>query len=74
MERMTIDIRAVFYSKYILEWIGDGGTVKSFVWITDEGIYLALSRATNCRMSDEEYSSDERIVLEFKNQRAEETH
>lgn len=37
---MTIDIRSVFYSKYILEWIGDGGTVKSFVWITDEGVYI----------------------------------
>lgn len=37
---MTIDIRAVFYSKYILEWIGDGETVKSFVSVTDEGIYI----------------------------------
>ena len=65
---MRIDIRAVLYSKYILEWVGDSGIVNSFVWITDEGIYIDCLQGQS--LNDEEYSNDERIALRFRNQRA----
>lgn len=68
LERMTIYRRAVFYSKYISERVGDRGIVNSFVWITDEGIYIGFFQ--DQLLSNEEYSSNERIALKFRNQRA----